>query len=178
MANAVGTFPPVVEHDRGSALRFRREEQRAIAQEWLEDTLAAYPSSTSQFLARERDPFHNPIGRVLREHVPALTAELLGSMEKGRIAAALEPIVRIGAVQDVDASRVVGFVFRLKRILRARWQGRDEDLRIVDARIDDAALLAFDLFVRCREQIYAVKADEARRRVAQLERIYLGVDRR
>jgi len=159
-------------------VRFRREDQRAIEQEWLEDTLAAYPSSTLEFLARERDPFHNPIGYVLREHLPALAAELLGSMDRARVAEALEPIVRIGAVQDVDASQVVGFIFRLKRILRARWQGRDVDLRIVGDRIDDAALLAFDLFVKCREQVYAAKADEVRRRVAQVERIYLGAGRR
>ena len=33
------------------------------------------------------------------------------------------------------------------------------------------ALLAFDLFMRCRDQMAAIKADEARRRTSLLERM-------
>jgi len=159
-------------------LSFEGEDPRSIAQEWLEGTLETYPPSTLSFLLREEDPFRNPLGHTLREHLPVVTEELLGAMNAVRLSEALEPIVRIGAVQDSGPSRSVGFVFVLKRILRARWSGREEDLRLIEARIDDTALLAFDLFMKCRERIYAVKADEVRRRVAQLERIYLGTDPR
>jgi hypothetical protein len=33
------------------------------------------------------------------------------------------------------------------------------------------ALLAFDLFMKCRERIYEIKANEARRRMFLLERM-------
>ena len=38
-------------------------------------------------------------------------------------------------------------------------------------RIDELALLAFDLFMKCREEIYEIKAREAQRKVYVLERI-------
>ncbi len=34
------------------------------------------------------------------------------------------------------------------------------------------ALLGFDLFMRCRERIYEIKANEAKRRLYVLERMY------
>jgi len=45
------------------------------------------------------------------------------------------------------------------------------DLGALDGRIDEVALLAFDLFMRCREQMFTIKADEARRRTSLLERM-------
>jgi hypothetical protein len=35
------------------------------------------------------------------------------------------------------------------------------------------ALLAFDLYMKCREKIYEIKAEEAKRRVYLLERVSL-----
>jgi hypothetical protein len=34
------------------------------------------------------------------------------------------------------------------------------------------ALLAFDLFMKCREQIYEIKTSEAKRRLFMLERMH------
>jgi len=152
----------------------RSEDQRALAREWLEAAIAAYPPSAAEFLLRERSPFRNPLGHALREHLPAVLDALVGSADEATLATALEPIMRIGAVQDAPASESVRLLFLLKPILRARWTRGEEALRMVEARIDAAALAAFDLFVACREKIYAIKADEARRRVAHLERVYLG----
>jgi hypothetical protein len=45
-------------------------------------------------------------------------------------------------------------------------------LAVVEGRIDQMALLAFDLFMRCRERIYEIKENEAKRRTALLERMY------
>ena len=41
----------------------------------------------------------------------------------------------------------------------------------VQRRIDELALLAFDLFMKCREEIYEIKAREAQRKVYVLERL-------
>jgi hypothetical protein len=72
----------------------------------------------------------------------------------------------------------VSFVFLLKGILRERWAGQEQQRAAVEARIDAAALMAFDLYMKCREKIYEVLASEARRRVAQLERIYAAAEPR
>ncbi len=157
---------------------YPEQDRDAIAQEWLERTAATYPRQTVQLLLREQDAFRNPIGHALRKELPVLTAELLGEMDQTRLAAALESIVRIRAVQNFSASESVGFVFLLKPILRERWTGGEADRAAVEARIDAAALMAFDLYMKCREKIYEVVADEARRRVARLEQIYLAAESR
>jgi RsbT co-antagonist protein rsbRD N-terminal domain len=155
-----------------------RNEKDAIAQQWLKQTAATYPLQTVDFLLRDRDPFRNPLGHALRTQLPIVTEELLGEMDQARLSAALENIVRIRAVQNFSASQSVGFMLLLKQILRQEWKQLEEDRAAVEERIDQAVLMAFDLYMKCREKIYEVMADEARRRVAQLEKIYLAAESR
>jgi len=159
----------------------------AIVRAWLARTLETYPEGTARFLDKERDPFRNPVGQGLKEALPALFDELLGAMDPGRLAPLLDGIVRIRAVQDFSPSQAVAFVFLLKQVIRHELRrpphpalspsgGEDEgegamDLGALDGRIDEMALLAFDLFMRCREQMFAIKAGEARRRTSLLERM-------
>ena len=144
----------------------------------LGHTLQAYPDQSLRFLLREKDPFRNPVGQAFKEGIPLLVDELLGDMNPDRVAHALEGIVRIRAVQNFSASEAVGFVFLFKKILREEFPG-DLELRLeLENRIDDMALAAFDLFMRCREQVYEVQVSEARRKVGLLEKIYSGVEGR
>ncbi len=146
--------------------------QQAIAERWLADIFATYPDQTAQFLIRERDPFRNPVGAALREAIPELVRELFQGLDAESTARALEGVVRIRAVQDFSASQAVGFVFLLKTAVRAELPAGlclEADL---DRRIDQIALAAFDLYARCREQIYEVRLREAGRRAGMLERIY------
>ena len=150
----------------------------AIVRAWLARTLETYPERTARFLAKEQDPFGNPVGQALKEALPALFDELLGAMDAGRLAPLLDGIVRIRAVQDFTAGQAVAFVFLLKQVIREEMRrpphlalspsGGEEEL---DGRIDEVALLAFDLFMRCREQMFTIKADEARRRTSLLQRM-------
>ena len=43
-----------------------------------------------------------------------------------------------------------------------------DELRLFEERIDELALLSFDIYMKCRERIYEIKADEARRMVFRL----------
>jgi RsbT co-antagonist protein rsbRD N-terminal domain len=153
-------------------------DKAAIAKEWLKQTAATYPLQTVDFLLREKDPFRNPVGHALRTQLPLITEELLGEMDRTRLSAALESIVRIRAVQNFSASQSVEFIFLLKRILREGWKQLEEDRVVLEDRIEQAALMAFDLYMKCREKIYEVMADEARRSVAQVEKIYLAAESR
>ena len=156
------------------AVAARRE---AIVQEWLARTLQSYPEHTARFLGREKDRFRNPVGHTLKEALPALFDALLGGMGAAKVAPLLDGIVRIRAVQDFTAAQAVAFVFLLKRVVRGELgnevQGglAGEELEALEARIDEMALLAFDLFMTCRERIYQIRADEAKRRVYLQERM-------
>jgi hypothetical protein len=93
-------------------------------------------------------------------------------MDAASAARALEGVVRIRAVQNFSASEAVGFVLLLKPALRAELPAGPEIEADLDRRIDQIALAAFDLYARCREQIYEVRLREAGRRSEMLEKIY------
>ncbi len=155
-----------------------RAKRDAIVGEWLERTLRTYPEQTSRFLAGERDRFRNPVGHTIREALPALFDALLEGMDPARIAPLLDAIVRIRAVQDFTAGQAVAFVFALKKVIRealsgGREGGADaERLTALEGRIDEMALLVFDLFMKCRDRMHQIRVDEARRRIYLLERMY------
>lgn len=144
------------------------QNQEHIAELWLRRVLSSYPGQSAEFLATERDPFRNPVGSTIRRALGILLDELLLGMDRGRLDAALDSVVQIRAIQDLPASRAVEFLFQLKDILRTQLAGPDREL--LDSRIDELALLAFDLYVKYRERTYQAKANEARRRVFVLER--------
>jgi len=143
----------------------------AVVDEWFDRTIQAYPSQTSMFLRSGKDPFRNPVGHTLREGLAALFDELIGEMDRSRVTAALDSIVRLRAVQDFSPSQALAFPFQLKSILRERAQG--EELARLESRIDELALAAFDLYAACREQLHEIKANQARRSTFVPERIQL-----
>ena len=132
----------------------------AIAEQWLGRAVESYPEQTAQFLLGQRDRFRNPVGYTFREALKVLVEEVLGSMDGARIASALDGIVRIRAVQDFTPSQAVGFVF----LLRGALAGAAETVGAeTHKRIDELALLAFDAYSQCREQIAEIRSKEARR---------------
>jgi hypothetical protein len=142
--------------------------KETIAEIWLWRVLRTYPWQSAEFLAAERDPFHNPAGSTLRQALGALLDEVLLGMDAGRVAAALDSIMQIRAVQDCTPSRALEFLFQLKEILRVHCSPADLDL--LSSRIDELALIAFDLYMKYRERTYQARENEARRRVRVLER--------
>ncbi len=177
-------------------------QKDSIVQEWLARALQSYPEHTGRFLARERDPFRNPVGHTLKMALPALFDQLVGDTDAAAVSSILDDILRIRAVQDFSAGQAVAFLFLLKPVIRDALQssphpplspghpalerGRGEDtqgvrgegagwldaLAALEAKIDQMVLLAFDRFMRCREAIYEIKANEARRRIGVLFRRY------
>jgi hypothetical protein len=149
------------------------ERRNAILEEWLERTLGTYPDSTARFFSEVNDRFRNPVGHALREVLPALLDSLLRAADTAAMVPLLDRIVRLRAVQDFTASQAVAFVFLLKRVIRGELEGESvrgsEEMAALEARIDELGLLAFDVFMKCREQIYEIKAHEALRMMSVRE---------
>jgi len=149
----------------------------AIVRAWLAETLRSYAEHTARFLSQDTDPFRNPAGHTLSQGLPALYDALLGGMDAVGIAPLLDPIVRMRAVQDFSPSQAIAFVFLLKPVIRAVLKddaqpiSPADGLAAVETRIDAMALLAFDLFVQCREQISEIRAGEAGRRTFVWDRM-------
>jgi hypothetical protein len=128
---------------------------------WFASALECYSAETIRFLGVEKDPFRNPVGHTLRENLAVLLEQLLGGMEPEPAQAALENILRIRAVQDLTASQAVQFVFQLRPILR-KFQA-EANYEVLDARIDQLALWAFEEYARCRERLADLRISESRR---------------
>jgi len=144
----------------------------AILEQWITRTIASYPGLAVSFLASEKDPFRNPVGHTLREGLATLLQELLGDdllgeLNAERIQPALDAIIRIRAVQDLTPSQAVGFVFLLKPILLELQPERNPVLLdvLLNDRIDRRALMAFDKYMQCREQLADIRVSEGRRRI-------------
>jgi hypothetical protein len=148
--------------------------KNTIVQEWLARTFHTYPEHTARFLLQEADPFRNPVGSTLAAAFPVFMDAVLGGADSAPVTGALDGIVRIRAVQDFTAGQAVAFLFLLKPVIRdvlkaAGHTAQDpEALTALDARIDELALRAFDLFMRCREQLHEIRVSEARRRIGIL----------
>jgi hypothetical protein len=134
-----------------------------ILEEWIAKTIQSYSRAAIPFLSGEDDPFRNPVGHTLRRSLAILWEQLQGNMDASQIAPALDAIIRIRAVQDLTPSQAVGFVFLLKPILREL--GPQHDQVSLGERIDRLALMAFDNYLRCREQIAEIRIKEGWRNI-------------
>jgi hypothetical protein len=139
------------------------EKKRLISSEWLRRVLQTYPDESCRLLRLEKDPFRNPVGHALREGLPVLVEEILGGMRRDRIAPVLDSLVRIRAVQDFTPGQAVSFVFLLRDIVRKHLEDHQDAREAAEQRIDELAVLAFDVFMTCREKLWEIRANELRR---------------
>ena len=147
------------------------QKRNAVTQKWFDHMMATYPPDTSQFLRSQKDPFANPVGHNTRKNLEAIFDHLIEGFERAIVQPLIDPIIRIRAIQDFTAGQAVRFVFDLKPIVRKSVSAKETDskahkaLADLDKRIDDLALLAFDVYMQCREKIYDLKANEMRKRI-------------
>ncbi|MBR9979545.1 MAG: RsbRD N-terminal domain-containing protein [Desulfatitalea sp.] len=140
-------------------------KQDAIVDKWFARVIDTYPAETARFLRRQKDPFANPVGQTTFQNLATLVAMLDSDWDPEKARAALDPIMRIRAIQDFSPAQATGFVFDLKQVIRGMMAspmdpGRIENLVALDQRIDELILIAFDIFMLCREKIYELKANE------------------
>jgi hypothetical protein len=133
-----------------------------VAERWIERTLESYPAEAHSLLSGELDPFRNPAGYAIKESLKTLACELLGEMDKIAIAAALDALVRLRAVQDFRPSDALRFIFDLRDVV-AEVTGAPP--QALENRIDELALMAFDQYMACRDQIAGLREKELRFRM-------------
>ena len=136
--------------------------RESILERWIGSVMDAYPDETGKFLKKEGDPFSNPVGAGLREGLADIVDGLANGAGEEVFDPALDRVIRVRAVQDFSAAAAVGFVFDLKQIVREALDPSIESLYEFDQRIDRLGLQAFDVYMRCREQVWAIRAKEIR----------------
>jgi len=143
------------------------KQKDAVAQSWFERVINTYPPETARFLAKQKDPFANPVGQTTYRSLTTLVDLLCKGLDREAARDALDPIIRVRAIQSFTASQATSFVFDLKQVIRKKCAVKPADadqMAHIDHLIDQLVLIAFDLFMQCREKIYDLKANETKQR--------------
>jgi hypothetical protein len=156
---------------------FLAGNRAAILERWNHLIVETYPPNTSRFLRRERDRFINPVGYTISREIGVLFEELVGKMDLDRISRSLENIMKIRSVQDFSPSEGVGLILLLKKTIKEKLGSEISDVRIfeewsaLDSKIDTMALLAFDIYMKCREKIFEIKVNEVKGETQRILRL-------
>lgn len=150
------------------------DRKSAILSRWFDLTVETYPQETAKFLKKKKDRFSNPVGTILFQELEFIIDGLFQGVPLDTIRPSLENIIRIRAVQELSASQAMAFPFLLKQVIRDELEQAIQENRIgrelleLESRIDELSLLSFDIFMKCREKIYDLKANELNKRTLRL----------
>lgn len=142
-----------------------------IIDKWFDLVVSTYPPDTARFIKSKKDPFANPVGQTTRKGLATVFRQLCGDMDHESIVAALDPIIRIRAVQDFTPSGAVAFIPDLKQIIRALLKSETttfetlSDLVAFERRIDRLTLIGFDIYMVCREQVAQLRVSTEREKI-------------
>ncbi len=150
-----------------------REEKTTISEMWLDKLFNTYSPDAVKLFAGNKNQFTNPVGHRLSEGIKG-AFEAIVEDDNEALTENLDKIIRVRSVQDMSASQSLAFVFFLKDVVRRalknhlKGPGMMAELTGLDARVDAAALQAFDVYVQCRDRVFEVRVSELKRNVAQI----------
>jgi len=143
--------------------------QDELARKWAALILGTYPEQTQAVWRDNHDRFANPVGHAIDTATRGLLPLLLEWNDAEAVANCLEQLVKIRAVQDFSPSKALSFIFLLKKLLRQEFSeelsadGRLAELLAFETRIDNLAVIAFDLYVAARDQVQRMRVEEVKR---------------
>ena len=154
------------------------DKRSKIIKKWQDAIIASYPKDSRGFLKRTKSQFANPVGSIIGKEIENLYDEVIQGDNPEKIFSCLDTIIRIRAVQDFSPSQAVAFVLQLKQIIREELgNGHSPDMLALDSRVDEVLLMAFDVYSKCRQEIYEIRVREVKNQVGKLlERANLIVE--
>ncbi len=139
------------------------ENKKDLLNQWVETTIQNYSPETARVLAKDSNRFDNPVGAITKETLEAALNLICEGFDRDSMEKVLDPLIRIRAVQTFTAADAVEFLFALKQI--ARNLIGEKNLEGFDQVIDEMILAGFNRYLKCREDIFLLKATESKRRV-------------
>ncbi len=143
-----------------------------IVKKWFDRVVETYPVEVQKVFRQQNDPFANPVGSTIFQSLEGLCDELAGRPDFKKVRSFLDGIVRIRAIQDFIPSQAVVFLPLLRGVLKEEIGEEVRQNRLyaewleVESRIDEFLLLAFDIYMECREKIFQLKNEERQTRPA------------
>jgi hypothetical protein len=146
------------------------KNKAAIAKQWFNLAAQTYALDTAKFLQSKTDRFANPVGSAMMTGLDGILDQLINTMDPKTLHSHLDSIIRIRAVQDFTPSQATAFILSLKKVLRDHLAKELQDSRMaaefieLESEIDQICLMAFDIYMQCREKVYQISANETRNR--------------
>jgi len=154
------------------------ENKSTILTKWFHLLLDIYPQETSRHLKKVNNQFSNPMGHNIMQGLDEIYDELLQQMDRDKLYKAIDRIIRIKAIQDVDAADACSFIYTLKGIIRDAVNGELgsdpavlTELLNLERKMDEVALLTFNIYVDCRETVYKLRVHQIKAKCDFLERM-------
>jgi len=153
-------------------IKFRdllQKRKTSILERWFDAIIEAYPTDTSGFLKNQKDRFRNPVGHTFSQGTDSILEALIAGEGFAEGLPFLDDIIKVRAIQDFTPFQALSFVFSLKRVVREelekeiRQNQLYSELLKLESQIDELALYAFNIYVKCREQLYELRTDELKR---------------
>ena len=150
------------------------ENKSVILSRWFNAILETYPADTKHFLRTKKNRFDNPVAQRISSGIEGIFSQILKEAEEKEVSPFLDKIIRVRAVQDFNPSQALAFIFDLKRLVREELEEElrkgqlFEELWRFEEEIDKMGLLALDIYMKCREEIYEVRVKEVKRSVGRL----------
>ena len=144
-------------------------KRSVILERWFDAIIETYPTDATGFLKKQKDRFNNPVGHTISQGTESILDVLIGGRELAEDLPFLNDMIKVRAIQDFTPSKAMIFIFLLKKVVREVLEKEIRQNQIYDAlyrfesKVDDLALFAFNIYVKCREQICELKTDELKR---------------
>ncbi len=150
-------------------------KKSSILTAWCDAALVVPEGVTPGFLEKQKAMLADILGYDLAQGIGGLFDALLQGVIPDDVSRFLDGMIRVRAASDFTASQAVAFVLAGKRAVR-RELGNEmlddpevrEEMAAWEAAADDLVLFAFDIYVRHREVVLDLKADEEKKETYRL----------
>lgn len=142
-----------------------------IIESWVRAIIEKYPPETAKFLTAQKNRFSNPVGYIIADSAEKIYNELISGNDINKIKQYLNEFIKIRAVQDLLPSEAVEFIYSLKNAIRIELHEEikdnmiEEELVIIESKIDQIVLAAFDLYMEAREKVFQIHLNEIKSRL-------------
>lgn len=152
-----------------------KDKQQKLVEKWIDAVVATYPKDSVKFFKNTKNPFTNPVGSTIKRSIGLLFAQVIREkMDSEAVAEAMDPIIRLRAVQEFTPADAISFILQIKQLIRKELGEHQQDkniqayLRVIEENVDKLILTAFDIYTKCREKIYLLRINQAKESVKTL----------
>ena len=142
------------------------QRKDAVLERWFDLIVKTYPGLSTIFL-RKKHRWGNPVGTHIEGAIAKLYDELLKPEAGDDLAPLLDEVVRIRSVQEYSPSEAVAILLFVKHVVREQLadeiaSGEVEvgELLQFESRVDSMMLVAFDIYTKCRNQLFELRLND------------------